>query len=138
MHIVFDKLPYWVHSALIVQYESSAISSKSTDQGANQLSYFDDQKMKAAAGDPKAMEMVSGLYETYENLHLEMSYMWLSLAMENAALDDKKRIQNHLEEYIIPKLSDFDIASAEKRMKRCKESKYRDCEETSMRVLQGK
>jgi len=138
VHIVFDKHPYWVHSALILQYESSAISSKSADQGANQLSYFDDQKMKAAAGDPKAMELVSGIYEHDENLHLRMSYMWLSLAMENTALDDKRRIQNHLEEYIIPKLSDSDIASAEKRMKRCKESKYRDCGETSMRVFHGK
>ena len=138
MHIVFDKHPYWVHSALILQYESSAISSKSTDQGANQLSYFDEQKMKAAAGDPKAMELVSGIYEHDENLHLRMSYMWLSLAMENTALNDKNRIQNHLEEYIIPKLRDSDIASAEKRIKRCKESKYRDCGETSMKVFKEK
>ncbi len=138
VHIVFDKHPYWVHSSLILQRESSAISSKSADQGANQLSYFAEQKMKAAAGDPKAMEMVSGIYEHNENLHLEMSYMWLSLAVENAALDDKRRIQNYLEEYIIPKLRDSDIAGAEKRMKRCKESKYRDCGETSMRVFHGK
>ena len=85
MHIVFDKHPYWVHSSLILQHGSSAISSKSADQSANQLSYFDEQKIKAAAGDPKAMEMVSGIYEHDGNLHLRKSYMWLSLAMDKTA-----------------------------------------------------
>ena len=136
VHIVFDKHPYWVHSALIQQYKSRAISPKSADQGANQLTFFEEIKMQAAAGDPKAMKMVSGVYEHSKNLHLEMSYMWLSLAMKNAALTDKKRIKKHLEELIIPKLRDPEIANAQKRMKRCK--KFKDCGETRMRVFQGK
>jgi len=36
VQIVFDKHPYWVHSALIQQYKSRKISLKSSDQGANQ------------------------------------------------------------------------------------------------------
>ena len=59
MNVVFDKHPYWVHSALVQQYKSRAISPKSADRGANQLSFFEEQKMKAAAGDPKAMENLS-------------------------------------------------------------------------------
>ena len=84
------------------------------------------------------MNIVGGIYGGYENLHLQMSYMWLSLAIEKAAPTDKNRIKKHLEEFIIPKLRDSDIASAEKRIKRCKESKYRDCGETSMKVFQEK
>ena len=56
--------------------------------------------------------------------------------MENAALTDKKRIKKHLEELIIPKLRDFDIAGAEQKMKRCKESNYTDCESTSYKIFQ--
>ena len=136
VQIVFDKHPYWVHSALIHQYKYRALRPKSADQGANQLTFFEEIKMQAAAGDPKAMKMVSGVYEHSKNLHLEMSYMWLSLAMENAALTDKKRIKKHLEEFIIPKLRDPEIANAQKRMKRCK--KFKDCGETRMRIFQGK
>ena len=135
VHIVFDKRPYWVHSELLLQHETRVISPKSAEQGANQLSFFDEVKMKAVAGDATAMELVGGIYEHNENLHLEMSYMWLSLAMEDAALTDKKRIRKHLEESIISKLNDGDIASAEKRMERCKKSKYRDCGETRIRVF---
>ena len=76
------------------------------------------------------------IYEHQKNLPLEMSYMWLSLAMENAALTDKKRIKKHLEEFIIPKLRDPEIANAQKRMKRCK--KFKDCGDTRMRVFEQK
>ena len=62
-----------------------------------------------------------------------MSYMWLSLAMGNAALTDKNRIRKYLEEFIIPKLHDFDIARAEKKIKRCR--KFKDCGETRMGVF---
>jgi len=79
--------------------------------------------MKAAAGDPKAMKIVSGVYEHSKNPHHEMSYMWLSLAMENAALTDKKRIRKYLEEFIIPKLSVAGITIAEKRMNRAGSSR---------------
>jgi uncharacterized protein YraI len=138
VRIVFDKHPYWVHSSLIQRDKKFASFSKSTDQGGNYLTFFQEQKKEAAAGDPKSMNIVGGIYGRYENLHLQMSYMWLSLAIENSTLADKKKIQNHLEKYIIQKLRDSDIASAEKRIKRCKESKYRDCGETSMKVFQEK
>ena len=65
-----------------------------------------------------------------------MYYMWLSLAMGNAALTDKKRIRKYLEEFIIPKLRDPEIAIAEKRMNRCR--KFKDCGETRMGVFQEK
>ena len=136
VHIVFDKHPYWIHSALIQQYKSRSIFPKSADQDANQWTYFDDVKIRGAAGDPKAMEFVGMIYEGQEKLHLEMSYMWFSLAMENASLTDKKRIQKHLEEFIIPKLQDSEIANAQKRIKRCK--KFKDCGETKRSVFQQK
>jgi uncharacterized protein YraI len=134
VRIVFNKYPYWVHSSLIQRDKTFTSFSKSTDQGGNYLTFFQEQKKEAAAGDPKAMNIVGGIYEHHENLHLEMSYMWFSLAMENAALTDKNRIKKHLEEFIIPKLRDSDIANAQKRMKRCK--KFKDCSETRMRVFQ--
>ena len=136
VNIVFDKHPYWIHSALIQKYKSREISPESADQGANQWTYFDDVKIRGAAGDPKAMEFVGMMYEHEEKLHLEMSYMWFSLAMENASLTDKKRIQKHLEEFIIPKLQDSEIANAQNRIKRCK--KFKDCGETKMSVFQQK
>ena len=89
--------------------------------------------MNAAAGDPKAMRMMGLFYGEHNKLHLEMSYMWLSLSMENAAPKDKVFIRKHLDEYIIPKLRDFDIASAEKKIKWCKKSNYRDCADTSFK-----
>ena len=136
VRIIFDKHPYWVHSSLIQRNERYTSFSKSTDQEEIQLTFFQEQKKEAAAGDPKSMEIVSGIYEHQESLHLELSYMWLSLAIEKAAPTDKNRIKKHLEEFIIPKLQDFDIARAEKKIKRCR--KFKDCGETRMSVFQEK
>ena len=136
VHIVFDKHPYWVHSSLLHQNESNAKSAKSADQGTNQLSFFDELHMKAAAGDPKAMELIGLSYEWKPSIHLESAYMWLSLAMDNADPTLKAEIKKHLEKQVLPKLKDGQIAFARKRLQRCKESNYTDCESTSFKIFQ--
>ena len=133
VRIIFNKRPYWVHSSLTLQHNAVEKSSRSADQYTHRLSFFEKQKLKAIAGDSKAMKMVSAVYEQNASLHLELSYMWLSLAMEKAVSRDKKRMKKHIEEFIIPKLSDFDIANAEKRVTRCR--KFVDCGETRMNIL---
>ena len=134
VRIVFNKRPHWVHSSQILQHEGAEKSAQTSDGITNPLSFFEQQKIKAIAGDPKAMELVSALYEQTKSLHLELSYMWLSLAMEKATSSDIERMKKHLDEFIIPKLSDFDIASAQKRITRCKKSA--DCGDTRKKIFQ--
>ena len=136
VHIVFDKYPYWVHSSLIHQHESRATSAKSANQGANQLSFLDELHMKAAAGDPKAMELIGLSYEWKPSIHLESAYMWLSLAMDNADPTLKAELKKHLDKQVLPKLNDRQIASTRKRLQRCKESNYMDCGTTSFKIFQ--
>ncbi|RZO35614.1 MAG: hypothetical protein EVA87_12325 [Rhodospirillaceae bacterium] len=94
---------------------------------------MDEMKRKALTGDAGAMEMVGLFYEQQDTVHLEMSYMWLSLAMEKARPEKRVEIQKHLDERVIPKLSDFGIKSAIKRMERCREKN--DCDDTQRRVF---
>ena len=136
VHIVFDKEPYWVHSSLIYQNESKAKSAKSANQGANQLSFLDELHKKAAAGDPKAMELIGLSYEWKPSIHLESAYMWLSLAMDNADPTLKAELKKHLDKQVLPKLNDRQIASTRKRLQRCKESNYMDCGTTSFKIFQ--
>ena len=134
LHIVFDKRPHWVHSNLVQRHEwiSKKRPPQSAHRQANQLTFYQFQEKEAAAGDPKAMKQLGLLYGWFEKIHLEMSYMWLSLAMDNASTKDKAFIRRQLDEEIIPELRDFDIATAERRMKRCKESNYKNCGATAL------
>jgi uncharacterized protein YraI len=126
VNIVFERHPYWVHSSLIQRYKPLKKYTKSSKY-TKKPTYLQNLKRDAAAGDSKAMKMLGLFYGNLNNLHLEISYMWLSLAIGNAAPEDNVSIQKHLEEYIIPKLRDAEIARAERRMKRCKEPNYTDC-----------
>ena len=130
-HIVYEGYKYWVHFSLINRHPSPQNAEKSP-KTANQLTYFQWLQKDAAAGDAKAMEMVGLQYGRLDKLHLEMSYMWLSLAMENANPRHKAEINKYLDEHVIPKLGDFDIYRAEKKLKRCKESNYTDCADTGL------
>jgi len=62
--------------------------------------------------------------------------MWLSLAMDNADPTLKAEIKKHLDKQVLPKLKDGHIASARKRLQRCKKSNYTDCETTSYKIFQ--
>lgn len=136
VHIVFDKEPYWVHSSLIYQNESAEKSTESANQGGNQLSYFEQLNIKAAAGDPKAMELIGLSYELKPGIHFESAYMWLSLAIDNADPASKARLKKHLDKQVLPRLNDRQIASTRKRLQRCKESNYTDYGTTSFKIFQ--
>jgi len=56
VNIVFDHHPYWVHSALIQQSNSRAISPGSADQGANQLTFFSTAKNEGSSRRPQGDE----------------------------------------------------------------------------------
>ena len=136
VHIVFDKHPYWVHSSLIYQNETAKKSTEPANQGGNQLSYFEQLNLKAAAGDPKAMELIGLLYELKPGIHFEFAYMWLSLAIDNADPTSKVRLKKHLDKQVLPRLDDRQIALTRKKLQRCKESNYTDCGTTSFKIFQ--
>ena len=136
-HIVCEGYKYWVHFSLINRHSLPQNAAKSP-KTANQLTYIQWLQKDAAAGDAKAMEMLGRQYGRLNKLHLEMSYMWLSLATENANPKHKAEINKYLDEHVIPKLSDFDIYQAENKLRRCKESNYTDCADTSLNSYQRK
>ena len=134
IRVIFEKRPYWVRSSDVDLNPSHRWSrSHRGNQVSDGLSFIDKMKRKASTGDAGAMEMVGLFYEQQDTVHLEMSYMWLSLAMEKSSPEKRVEIQKHLDERVIPKLSDFGIKSAIKRMERCREKK--DCDVTQRRVF---
>ena len=136
IRLIFDKRSYWAHSSAVIGNPNEPrLSEDAHDLADNQLSVIEEMKVRAALGDPKEMELVGLSYEIQKNLHLEMAYMWLSLARDTAPPEEKARIQKHLDERLIPKLRDSDVAFAEKRIERCQVNK--DCGETRRRVFGG-
>ena len=134
IRVIFEKRPYWVRSSEVDLNSYHPWSRSYRGNHVNDgLSFMDEMKRKALTGDSGAMEMVGLFYEQQDTVHLEMSYMWLSLAMEKASPEKRVEIQKHLDERVIPKLSDFGIKSAIKRMERCREKN--DCDDTQRRVF---
>ena len=127
VHIVYEKRPYWVHSSLVLQHQPSEVTRQSTNQNGSKNSFLGGLKRKASLGDSGAMETIGRIYEISRNLNLELAYMWLSLALENADPEGKRSIRDHLNQHILPEMSGVEIALAERMKARCKRSKFKDC-----------
>ena len=93
----------------------------------NKNSFLEGMKRKAELGDSGAMETIGHIYENSRNLNLELAYVWMSLALENADTESKKSIRDHLNQHILPEMSGVEIARAERMKERCKRSKFKDC-----------
>jgi hypothetical protein len=134
VQLIFEKKSYWAHSSEILSNSNESwASGVSYSVAEDQLTYIEERKLEAASGSPSAMELVGSFYENQTNLHLEMAYMWLSLARDTAPPEEKARIQKHLDERVIPKLRDSEIAFAKEKVRRCRSN--RDCGETRRRVF---
>ena len=127
VHIVYEKRPYWVHSSLVLQHQPSEVTRRSTNQNKSKNSFLEGMKRKAELGDSGAMETIGRIYEKSRNLNLELAYVWMSLALENADSESKKSIRDHLNQHILPEMSGVEIALAEIMKARCKRSKFKDC-----------
>lgn len=136
VQLIFEKKPYWAHSSEILSNPNESWNSGVSHSVAeDQFTFIEERKLEAASGSPSAMELVGSFYENQTSLHLEMAYMWLSLARDMAPPEEKARIQKHLDEGVISKLRDSDVAFAEQRIERCQVNK--DCGETRRRVFGG-
>ena len=111
----------------VIVNDMSEVNIDTLDQRRSKNSFLGGLKRKASLGDSGAMETIGRIYEISRNLNLELAYMWLSLALENADPEGKRSIRDHLNQHILPEMSGVEIARAERMKARCKRSKFKDC-----------
>lgn len=87
-------------------------------------------RLAAAQGDPEAQLNLGTMYATGQGVERDFlrGYMWTHLAIEQPAMGMSESEKKSMHELSVKTLSTEELPKAEAMAKKCRESKYRDCD----------